>query len=155
MEALITLSVGPPIILDGVPFTQHDGGRAGSRRPRQRQDCSVRALAIALAIPYDSAYDMLKSAGRRSGASFALGRWLPGSGIPCTHHTYPAIKGRPRMTLAEFSRTDGRCGDWVVHCAKHFVAVRDGIVFDDSPPRFEACVYNTFLLSGGMSSVIE
>jgi hypothetical protein len=30
------------------------------KRPKQKNDCTVRGIAIACAIPYDSAYDLLK-----------------------------------------------------------------------------------------------
>jgi hypothetical protein len=39
-----------------------DGDRQRSKRPRQRNDCTVRAIAIACALSYDSAYDLLLKA---------------------------------------------------------------------------------------------
>lgn len=47
-----------------VAFQQTDAGRAKSRRPRQKNDCTVRALALARSLHYDAAYDDLKKAGR-------------------------------------------------------------------------------------------
>jgi hypothetical protein len=43
------------------PFAFNDGGRQNSKRPRQKNDCTVRAIAIVCAIAYDSAYDLLKA----------------------------------------------------------------------------------------------
>ena len=125
-------------------FVDSDAGRATSRRPRQRNDCTVRALALATSVEYDEAYDRLMGAGRKSSRSFALNRWLPQSGIPFTKVSYPAVKGKKRMTLGEFSRGDGSNGRWIANCAKHVIAVIDGVILDDGAPRFDACVYTAF-----------
>lgn len=48
-------------------MTKHvynDGGRATSKRPKQKNDCAVRAIAIAYGIEYDYAYDILTNMGR-------------------------------------------------------------------------------------------
>jgi len=48
-----------------------------SKRPRQRNDCTVRAIAIACDFSYDSAYDLLKANGRRSSRGIRLRQgWL-------------------------------------------------------------------------------
>lgn len=41
--------------MDG--WVKSDAGRSESRRPRQKNDCTVRALALALELRYDDAYD--------------------------------------------------------------------------------------------------
>lgn len=48
--------------MDG--YVRCDAGRSASRRPRQKNDCTVRALALARGLTYDEAYDTLKAAGR-------------------------------------------------------------------------------------------
>lgn len=129
---------------DRPAFVDTDAGRSESCRPRQRNDCTVRALALTASMPYDDAYDRLKQAGRKAGRSFELARWLPGSGIPFTKVSYPAVAGQHRMTLGEFALSDGSDGRWIARCAKHVIAVIDGVIHDDGRPRFEACVYNAF-----------
>ena len=47
------------------PFRLNDGGRQHSKRPRRRNDCTVRAIAIVCALSYDSAYELLKANGRK------------------------------------------------------------------------------------------
>lgn len=54
---------GKPYLLS-YPWICTDAGRSQSKRPRQSNDCTVRALALALDCPYDQAYDTLKTAGR-------------------------------------------------------------------------------------------
>lgn len=59
--------------MDG--WVKSDAGRYGSRRPRQKNDCTVRALALAMGLPYDEAYDRLKEAGRRCGDRCIYSAW--------------------------------------------------------------------------------
>lgn len=125
-------------------FVDSDGGRAVSKRSRQRNDCTVRALALTTVVPYDEAYDRLMAAGRKSSRSFAITRWLPKSGIGFTKVSYPAVKGQRRMTLGEFALGDGSEGRWIACCAKHVIAVIDGAIHDDGKPRYDACVYSAF-----------
>ncbi len=71
------------------PWVCTDGGRASSSRPRQRNDCTVRALAIAGGLSYDDAYDLLKEAGRKCSRGFQFSAWLNRQGwaaqdqLPC------------------------------------------------------------------------
>jgi hypothetical protein len=51
---------GETHIVPSAPFSFNDGGRQLSKRPRQRNDCTVRAVAIACDFSYDSAYDLLE-----------------------------------------------------------------------------------------------
>jgi hypothetical protein len=52
-------------IIPTAPFSFNDGGRQHSKRPRQQNGCTVRAIAIACDFYYDSAYDLLKANGRK------------------------------------------------------------------------------------------
>jgi hypothetical protein len=58
-----------PLILD-------DGGRNTSLRIAQTNDCSVRAFAIITGKPYDTVYDILAKAGRKSCQGFESDEWL-------------------------------------------------------------------------------
>ena len=44
----------------------NDGGRSQSKRPKQKNDCTVRALAVSAQMSYDDAYTILKKYGRVS-----------------------------------------------------------------------------------------
>src|SRR5882757_6395218 len=71
-----------------------DSGRSQSRRPKQTNDCTVRAYALAFGIPYDSAYDQLAGAGRKCAKGFNL-KSLKNPRLQWT--AYQAIKDVPRI----------------------------------------------------------
>lgn len=124
------------------PWTRTDAGRSDSRRPRQSNDCTVRALATACQLSYDAAYDILKDAGRSSGRRFRMQDWLDQQ-TWAKKISFPAVKGRPRMNVATFSR-QYQHGTYIVRVAKHVFAVRDGVVFDDNHNRPDRCVYTAW-----------
>jgi len=59
-----------------IPVVVTDGGRHKSKRPKQHNDCTVIALAVALKVPYDAAYDILKNAGRRPNDGFFTASYM-------------------------------------------------------------------------------
>lgn len=125
-----------------VAFQQTDAGRAKSRRPRQKNDCTVRALALARSLHYDAAYDDLKKAGRGCSERFDMARWLNGQEW-AKKLPFPAVKGQPRMNPAEFCRRY-LSGTYICRSAKHVFAVIDGVVMDDSPVRADRCIYTAW-----------
>ena len=131
------------------PWSRTDAGRSESRRPRQSNDCTVRALATARQITYDAAYDVLKDAGRSSGRRFRMQDWLDLQ--PWAEKiSFPAVKGKPRMNVAAFVHQYPQ-GIFIVRVAKHVFAVRDGVVFDDSHNRPDRCVYTAWKIVAGKS----
>ncbi|MFA7329802.1 MAG: hypothetical protein WC326_01895 [Candidatus Delongbacteria bacterium] len=127
--------------MSGVPFQQDDGGRATSRRPRQKNDCVVRACAITTGLPYDQVYNEFAALGRRCGRGTdrkAMVVWLK---YRATYHAFQAMAGQPRVHLDVFSQTIGTSGRWIVRVAGHATAVIDGAIHDTSRPRQDACVY--------------
>lgn len=58
------------------PLKLDDGGRNLSKRPRQVNDCVVRALAIITEERYDDVYDHLSKAGREPCQGFDLYAYL-------------------------------------------------------------------------------
>ena len=70
-----------------------DGRAPTSRRPKQANDCSVWALALARGLSYDDAYETLKAAGRTCSTKFKMTAWLEDQ--PWARGaTFPASKGR-------------------------------------------------------------
>ena len=125
-------------------YHKTDGGRSLSKRPRQRNDCVVRAIAVACEVTYDEAYDILRGLGRRSCRSVKPDVWktwmLKYQGSVFVN--YPVIIGVPRMTLDFFcAQAKGR---WVVHIARHLTAVVDGTLYDEIMPPGDRCVYTAF-----------
>jgi hypothetical protein len=139
-------------------FVQTDAGRSKSRRPRQKSDCTVRALALAVEVPYDVAYDELKRRGRRShnGA-----HWPPRAkddtifGVQLRWIPLPGVKGQLRMTPEAFCRGEEfQCGTWILQMAKHVATVRDGVLYDLAP-QSGRCVYGVWEVYGTAANVGE
>lgn len=126
------------------PFVHTDGGRSTSKRSKARNDCAVRALAVAARVPYDTVYDALARVGRKSGRGVhtdVVGKAvLPG--IRLVKESYPAEKGKPRMNIARFCRE--KRGAYVLRLSGHFVAVVDGVAHDDHQTYDERCVYGAY-----------
>lgn len=126
-------------------WIQTDAGRATSKRKAQRNDCTVRALAIARKLPYDTAYDILKAAGRVSGRGFDFAQWINDQPW-ATKLSFPAVKGKRRMTPAQFCQ-DYPAGVYILRAAKHVIAVCDGVLhdtFENSPDR---CIYGAWRIT--------
>jgi hypothetical protein len=136
-------------------YQHDDGGRSTSRRPKQKQDCVVRAIAIVCgpAATYDWSYDFLADAGRKSGRSTPKKIWqmLLNNWSAFDKQSFPAVKGFPRMTLELFA-LENQIGRFIVQCAGHITTVIDGVVHDDFEPRHDACVYAVWKLAAYPSS---
>ena len=130
------------------PFNRTDSGRAESKRPKQKNDCTVRALSNVLALDYDQAYEIVKERGRKShGRAFfpAPRQNDEVQGSRFVWHSFPAVKGEPRMSLERFCE-EYRVGRFIVRTAKHVFAVIDGVVWDTEPERPDRCVYGVWVV---------
>lgn len=139
---LLEIANGPANTPTGHPWAYSDAGRAASRRPRQGNDCTVRALAIARGLSYDEAYDLLAHAGRRSGQRLNLGPWLSEQAW-ARKIAFPAVKGQPRMTPPSFCTRFAQ-GRFICKAAKHVFAVVDGVVYDTEPVGDRRCIYTAW-----------
>jgi len=107
-------------------FEQHDGGRRFSRRPKQKEDCTVRALVIATGADYDEAYDELRSRGRGSHRRF------PFSIITkevIFGHIFVWQQFEPNLNTTEFCEMY-TCGTFILQMKGHVMCVKDGVVYD-------------------------
>lgn len=135
------------------PFKMTDAGRSASKRPKQKNDCTVRALAIACRLAYDVAYEYLAGEGRKCTQGFHLQKLLnkiaagklavPLLASNVTKIPFPAVKGERRMTPPEFCRLYPR-GRYIVRKAGHVFAVIDGVLHDDHAVRPNACIYTAW-----------
>lgn len=121
-------------------YVTDDGGRSHSNRPKQRNDCVVRAIAIASARPYDEVYDEMASAGRKSGRGTSKDVWQVWLSERADRVSFPAVAGQERMKPGTFCQLYP-VGRWVIQMAGHVAAVVDGVVHDAEKPRETACVY--------------
>ena len=136
-----------------VYFTPTDGGRSTSTRPKSKEDCTVRALALATGVSFDKAYDVLAIAGRKPHQRFAFKLWANSLAprytlrVELRWHPFQAVKGESRMNPAKFC-TQFLNGRWIVRTAKHVFAVIDGVVLDETSPRPDRCIYGAWEVIG-------
>lgn len=133
------------------PYMKTDGGRSQSKRPKQRNDCTVIALAVSASLTYDAAYDIVASRGRKC----AEGYWfpfgfktirsgpMPEAGVRFDWISYPAVKYDRREHIDSFARSHKK-GVFVLRLSKHVCAVVDGVVHDTHRTYDERCVYGAW-----------
>jgi len=125
-------------VVPTAPFVWDDGGRSRSRRSKQINDCTVRAVAIARSLTYDEVYDKLSGLGRECREGFHLHQINPGQWIP-----FQSIKGFARMYAGPFCKIFGN-GRYIIKTAKHVAAVVDGLLHDTSRTDAFRCVYGAW-----------
>lgn len=128
-------------------FVYDDGGRKAAGYKGTAGDCAVRAMSIALGLPYKDCYEELAAANK-----VATGKKSVRNGI--TKRVFNKVlqkhgwfwKQVPQFTgrKAKASDISGVC---IARQAKHFVAVKDGVVQDiwDSSNKM---VYGVWTSSG-------
>lgn len=102
-----------------------DAGRSTSKRPRQRNDCTVRALATALKMGYDETYELLARMGRKVSKGTNVHRDFLDK-----HPETTKIKdyiGKPLRLFLE----DHPEGTYLITIPKHITALIDGVLYDD------------------------
>ena len=134
-------------------FHKTTAGREASRRPRSKNDCAVRALAVATGVSFDEAYDWCAERGRAPHKGFSLDKVLRRMaettetvfGHAPEYLSFPAVKGEKRMNEGTFPHVHPE-GRYVLREAGHVLACVDGVVHDDvwTPER---CVYSAIRLS--------
>lgn len=122
-------------------FCQTDAGRCLSKRPKQKNDCTVRAMATAFELSYDDAYDILKKYGRICGRGFHIGDFLIDK--KAEKISFQAVKGQRRMHPWKFCKEYNN-GKYICRTAGHVFAVIDGVVFDTIAPSVDRCIYKAW-----------
>lgn len=121
------------------PFQTHDAGRSQSKRPKQRQDCVIRAIAIAEERPYDQIFDTFSDGGRKNNTGTPKKLWKLYLHA-FQRIAFPARAGLARVNLARFTEENPK-GRYVLQMAGHLTACIDGVIHDTEPPRESGCVY--------------
>lgn len=129
-----------------------DAGRSHSKRSKQKNDCSVRALAKVAEISYDEAYDLVaRNAGRKSGHGVKTKAWKKFientiiNGYRFKWIAFQAEKGKSRINCKTFSESP-EAKRAIVRNPGHFYACIDGITFDDSNEfNPNKCVYGCWI----------
>lgn len=131
-------------------FKYSDGGRSKSRRPRQSNDCTMVALAIACELPYDAVYDYLKEEGRKCWSGFRFGDWVKllkwneqdFFGYDLNWFALPAKKGELRVSPDKFCEMYPK-GTYILRVSRHVIAVKDGVYYDHTNWGHR-CVYGAW-----------
>lgn len=106
-----------------------DAGKSVSRHPHEKNDCSVRAIAKCLGIPYDKAYSILVKQGRKQDRPFHVVPYLKrhckfDGAQHKLQYNYKIVK------LHQFAE-DNPEGSYVVLVNRHVTACIDGTIYDD------------------------
>ncbi len=98
-------------------------------RTREKNDCSVRAMATATGRPYAECYAALEAAGRLKGRGVTLHVLGAALGLPFV--SAPRVPGRTRLrvTYAQWLEAHPK-GTYIVFVTGHFAAVIDGVQYD-------------------------
>lgn len=105
-----------------------DAGRKAAGFLRERRDCTVRATAVALDIPYAEAHAKMKALGRRDCRGVPYEAYISGLGMQ------RVADWKPRTTLYK-ALGSLKSGRYVARMRGHVFAVVDGIVHDTATPR--------------------
>jgi hypothetical protein len=126
-------------------FVYDDGGRSESRRPKSKNDCTVRALAIATFQTYDDAYEFWAKRGRIPHRAFD-NRTIK---LNFEKHfewpwiSFPAVKGEKRMSHPQFEH-EHPTGIYILKEAGHVSAVVNGVLHDTFQPWEGRCIYGAW-----------
>lgn len=123
-----------------------DAGVNARPRGGDKDDCTVRALAVARGISYHDAWALLYAIqGEMRFCHFPLVEALRARDARLgvvEQLDFPAVRGRRRMTGLEFV-TAHRRGRFILRLAHHVVAVKRGVVYDTFDST-NGCVYTAW-----------
>lgn len=132
--------------METLKFNYNDGGRASAGYKGETRDCVVRAIAIALELPYKEVYNDLT---KMQGSSVRNGVFKKVS------RKYLASKGWtwiPKMTIGSgctthLSADELPSGRIICSVSRHLSAVIDGVINDtyDCSRNGRRCVYGYFI----------
>ncbi len=132
-------------------FEHHDGGRQEAGFKGKTGDCVVRAIAIATGLPYGQVYNDLKARMKADKKT----KNTPRNGVP-RHIFQPYLEElgwqwHPTMKIGQgcrvhLTKEELPPGMILARVSKHFVAVKDGTVYDihDCTRKGSRCVYGYF-----------
>jgi hypothetical protein len=130
------------------PFVKTEGGKELSSTPKQKNDCSIRALVLVTGRPYDEIYSFLKPLGRDYNEGLANDTLRELMGRGCFGYSFQwiffkAIKGESRMNPIKFCR-DFKEGTYLLNIAGHVSTCIDGIIYDSFYQRPDRCIYGAW-----------
>lgn len=135
-------------------WIEDDGGRAAAGYKGKTGDCACRALAIALGIPYQEAYDYINAAARderRGKRKRGVSNARTGVYKCCMQRIMGAFGWRwtPTMHIGSGCTVHLRAGEvpatgrHIINLSKHYTTVIDNVIHDTYDPSRDGmrCVY--------------
>jgi len=114
-----------------LPHVYTLGGRK-QNNPNERNDCTVRALAISTNTDYKIAHDFLKERGRRCRKSFLFPKKRSDDcalGYEFVWKPFTFVKGKKRMSPERFAIEFSK-GVYICKTVRHVYAVVNGVIND-------------------------
>ncbi len=101
--------------------------------PNEKNDCTVRALAIATGSTYNKAYMLLCNAGRKHNKGFVIEKFLKKH---CSYlgHCFHKLPFRKPITIQKFIQKYPE-GIFYIKIRGHVFVIKDGTVYDLVEPR--------------------
>ena len=123
-------------------FERSDGGRDRI----ESNDCTVRALALALDMPYAEAHGLMKQYGRQDGKGVSSGliyRHIryQGKKLVCAAQSYPAQGKGIKMTVGAWLKSGILPDRCILQITGHVFAVVGGVVRDSWKPGPRSIVH--------------
>lgn len=112
-----------------IKYHENNGGSP----PGEKNDCTVRALAIATNASYMKAYMILSSAGRKHNKGFIIEKFLKKNCI-YLGHCFRKLPFRKPITIRKFVQKYPK-GVYYAKIRGHVFVVKDGVVHDMVEPR--------------------
>jgi len=105
----------------------------GGSPPSEKNDCTVRALAISTGSTYNKAYMLLCSAGRKRNRGFVIEKFLKKN---CSYlgHCFHKLPFRKPITIQKFIQKYPK-GVFYTKIRGHVFVIKDGAVYDMVEPR--------------------
>lgn len=119
-----------------------DGGAWDAEIFTERNDCTVRAVAIATGTPYDKVHAELEWRGRRPGQGFPLTSEGHLKDFGFKPYYIPRPQGvKPRLSTVVSHVQKGR---FIVQTRAHVFAIVDGVAFDKTASSLSKPVFSVW-----------
>jgi hypothetical protein len=105
----------------------------GGSPDNERNDCTVRALAISTGKPYWDAYTVLQTFGRKPNKGTNIRKFFKNNKI-VLDHWFKKLNFRKQITLNKFVKKYP-VGTFYVRISRHVFVVKDGVAIDMSKPK--------------------
>jgi len=112
-----------------IEFYKNSGGSPDE----ERNDCTVRALAISTDMPYHKCYMVLANFGRKPNRGTNIRKFFKNNRT-VFHCSFTKLKFRKAITLNKFIKKYPE-GTFYVRKSKHVFVVKDGVAIDMSKPK--------------------